>query len=168
MAAGIAGIQGRLGRWYQWDPAKPGGLRVSPMSTATANKRPGRLGILVGGGPAPGINSAISSAAIEAVNSGLEVIGIFDGFEHLAAGRTDMVQPLYISDVSRIHAQGGSILRTSRTNPTRLPEDLQRTLQALLDLNVAYLVTIGGDDTAFAASELARVADGRHPGGPCA
>ena len=130
------------------------------MSTVPANKRPGRLGILVGGGPAPGINSAISSAAIEAVNSGLEVIGIFDGFEHLAAGRIDMVQPLYISDVSRIHAQGGSILRTSRTNPTRQPEDLQRTLQALLDLNVAYLVTIGGDDTAFAASELARVADG--------
>ena len=89
---------------------------------------PKRLGILVGGGPAPGINSAISSAAIEAVNSGLEVVGILDGFQHLAAGRTDMVQPLTIGDVSRIHVRGGSILRTSRTNPTRNAEDLQRTI----------------------------------------
>ena len=46
----------------------------------------GVVGILVGGGPAPGINSAISAATIEAVNSGLEVIGILDGFRHLIAG----------------------------------------------------------------------------------
>jgi 6-phosphofructokinase len=67
-------------------------------------ERPARLEILVGGGPAPGINSAISSATIEAVNSVLEVTGIWDGFEHLAAGRTDMIRPLAIADVSRIHA----------------------------------------------------------------
>ena len=121
---------------------------------------PKRLGVLVGGGPAPGINCAISSAAIEAINSGLEVVGIFDGFEHLAAGETGMVQPLTISDVSRIHSQGGSILRTSRTNPTRTAEALQRTLKSLQDLGVAYLVTIGGDDTAFAASEVAKAATG--------
>lgn len=119
-----------------------------------------RLGILVGGGPAPGINSAIGAATIEAINSGLEVVGIYDGFEHLAAGRTDMVQPLSIADVSRIHAQGGSILRTSRTNPARSPEELQRTLKALKDLGITYLVTIGGDDTAFGASEIAKAAEG--------
>ena len=123
-------------------------------------ERPARLGILVGGGPAPGINSAISSATIEAVNSGLEVTGIWDGFEHLAAGQTSMVQPLTIADVSRIHAQGGSILRTSRVNPARRPEDLQNTLNSLLELGVTYLVTIGGDDTAFAASEIAKAAEG--------
>ncbi len=93
-----------------------------------------RLGIMVGGGPAPGINSAISAATIEAINSGLEVTGIIDGFEHLVAGRTDMVQTLSIADVSRIHAQGGSILRTSRTNPTRHPEDLKRALRTLQEL----------------------------------
>ena len=119
-----------------------------------------RLGILVGGGPAPGINSAISSAAIEAVNSGLEVIGIYDGFEHLAAGRTDSVVALTIGTVSRIHAQGGSILRTSRANPTRTPGDLERTLQSIRELGIGYLITIGGDDTAFAASEVAKAAAG--------
>ena len=123
-------------------------------------ERSARLGILVGGGPAPGINSAISSTTIEAVNSGLEVTGIWDGFEHLAAGLTDMVQPLAIADVSRIHGHGGSILRTSRVNPARRPEDLQKTINALQKLGITYLVTIGGDDTAFAASEIARGAEG--------
>jgi 6-phosphofructokinase 1 len=119
------------------------------------------MGILVGGGPAPGINSAISAAVIEAVNSGLSVVGILDGYKHLVSGRTDMVRPLGISDVSRIHAQGGSILRTSRTNPARNPEDLQRTVDSLQALSIEYLVTIGGDDTAFGASEIARAAGGR-------
>jgi 6-phosphofructokinase 1 len=119
-----------------------------------------RLGILVGGGPAPGINSAISAAAIEAVNEQLEVVGIYDGYEHLIKGRTDMVRPLTIADVSRIHSQGGSILRTSRANPTRRPEDLRRTIEALRALRIRYLVTIGGDDTAFAAFEVAKASQG--------
>ena len=119
-----------------------------------------RLAILVGGGPAPGINSVISAVTIEAVNSGLEVFGIYDGFSHLMAGQTDMVRNLAISDVSRIHSQGGSILRTSRANPTRQEKDLQRVVQSLREMGVGYLVTIGGDDTAFSASEVARVTEG--------
>jgi ATP-dependent phosphofructokinase / diphosphate-dependent phosphofructokinase len=119
-----------------------------------------RLGILVGGGPAPGINSVISSVTIEAINSGLEVVGIFDGFEHLITGRSNKTRPLAISDVSRIHFQGGSILRTSRANPTRRQEDLQRVLQVLRELELTYLVTIGGDDTAFAAAEVAGATEG--------
>lgn len=120
----------------------------------------GRLGILVGGGPAPGINSAISAATIEAVNSGLEVVGIYDGYQYLMEGRVDRVRPLAIPDVSQIHFQGGSILRTSRSNPTGSAEDLQRTLHALRELGIAYLVTIGGDDTAFGAQEVAKAANG--------
>lgn len=120
----------------------------------------GRLGILVGGGPAPGINSAISSATIEARNRGLDVVGIYDGFEHLVNGRTDMIRPLAIADVSRIHAQGGSILRTSRANPTRTAEHLEHTIQALQELGIGHLIALGGDDTAFAAFEVAKAAGG--------
>ncbi len=119
-----------------------------------------RLGILVGGGPAPGINSAISAATIEAVNSGLEVIGIYDGFQNLAEGRTDAVRPLVIADVSRIHYQGGSILRTSRASPIESREHLERTLRALRELGISKLVSIGGDGTAFAVSEVLAAADG--------
>src|SRR3990172_1489117 len=95
-----------------------------------------RLGILVGGGPAPGINSALSAATIEATKAGLEVVGIYDGFEHLITGRADMVCPLAIPDVSRIHFQGGSIIRTSRANPTRNEADLRRTVETLKKLGV--------------------------------
>jgi 6-phosphofructokinase len=120
----------------------------------------GRLGILVGGGPAPGINSAISAATIEAVNSGLEVVGIYDGYQWLMEGRVEGVRPLAIPDVSFIHIRGGSILRTSRANPTTSAEKLERTLHALRELGIGYLITIGGDDTAFAAREVAKAADG--------
>ena len=77
-----------------------------------------KLGILCGGGPAPGMNSVISAATIEARNSGWDVLGIMDGFEHLIAGRVEEARPLSITDVSRIHVQGGPIIRTSRANPT--------------------------------------------------
>ncbi len=126
----------------------------------TTERGNGRLGILVGGGPAPGINSAISAATIEAINSGVEVVGIYDGYEHLMRGRTDMTRALAISDVSRIHYQGGSVLRTSRANPTSKQEDLQRTLDTLGQLGIRYLVTIGGEDTAFTASQLALRSEG--------
>ncbi len=48
-----------------------------------------KLGILVGGGPAPGINGVIGAATIEAINQGLEVVGILDGFKWLSKGDSD-------------------------------------------------------------------------------
>ena len=56
------------------------------------------------------MNSVISAATIEARNSGWDVLGIMDGFEHLIEGRIEEVRPLSITDVSRIHVLGGSIL----------------------------------------------------------
>src|SRR5262245_57423446 len=100
------------------------------------DKSAATLAILVGGGPAPGINSAISSVTIEARKAGLRVLGCYDGFEHLVAGRTDQVSELEITDVSRIHAQGGSLLRTSRENPTSKPEKLAAVVDTLRRLNV--------------------------------
>jgi ATP-dependent phosphofructokinase / diphosphate-dependent phosphofructokinase len=126
-----------------------------------------RLGILCGGGPAPGMNSVISAATIEARNSGWDVVGIMDGFQHLIEGRTGEVRPLAITDVSRIHVLGGSVIRTSRANPTVRDESaadpewrLHACLESLHKLGVGALVTIGGDDTAFSASRLAAVAGG--------
>jgi 6-phosphofructokinase 1 len=106
------------------------------------------LAILVGGGPAPGINGVIRSITIEAINSGLNVIGINDGFEWLAKGDSDHYYNLTIDDVSRIHFRGGSVLRTSRENPTTDKKKLDATIKALTQLSVDYLITIGGDDTA--------------------
>jgi len=120
-----------------------------------------RIGILVGGGPAPGINGVIASAAIEALNSGLEVIGIYDGYAHIARGDTSQVAPLSLDDVSRIHNTGGSILRTSRTNPAKDEATLANCVDSLLKLDLRYLIAIGGDDTTYGASKIAARAGDR-------
>ena len=120
-----------------------------------------KLAILVGGGPAPGINSVIGAATIRATLSGVEVLGIQDGFKWLIEGDPSHISPLSIADTSRIHFRGGSMLGISRANPTKKPEHLKRCLQTLMDLGVGMLVTIGGDDTCFSASQLAKASDGK-------
>lgn len=119
------------------------------------------VGILVGGGPAPGINSVISAATIRSILGGSDVLGIIDGFKWLMEGGTGQVRPLSIEDVSRIHFRGGSYLGTSRANPTKSTELLNNVLFALSRLSVTRLVTIGGDDTAFSAMKLEEHAGGR-------
>lgn len=117
------------------------------------------VGILVGGGPAPGINGVISAVALEAINSGKKVVGIYDGFRGLLKDPVD-AKELTIDDVSRIHLSGGSVLRTSRENPTKDHNKMEKVLSSLKDLGVKYLVTIGGDDTAFSSSRVAASAGG--------
>lgn len=120
----------------------------------------GKLGLLVGGGPAPGINGVISSVTIEAVNHGMEVFGIADGYKWLVQGETAKIRRLTIPEVSRIHVDGGSILGTSRTNPAKDPKDLERVLQCLNAMEINNLVSIGGDDTAYSASQVYKKAGG--------
>jgi 6-phosphofructokinase 1 len=122
---------------------------------------PKKMAILVGGGPAPGINSVISAATIRGVLEGVEVLGIRDGFEWLMQGNVDHVTPLTIDEVSRIHFRGGSHIGIARANPTQDPELLENTVISLLRLNVNMLLTIGGDDTAFSAMKLEEKAGGR-------
>jgi ATP-dependent phosphofructokinase / diphosphate-dependent phosphofructokinase len=119
------------------------------------------LAILVGGGPAPGINSVIGAATIRARLEGIDVIGIRDGFEWIMQGDIDHVVPLTIEAVSRIHFRGGSYIGISRANPNKSPEHLENAIRSLLRLNASRLLTIGGDDTAFSAMSLDRQAAGR-------
>lgn len=132
--------------------------------------KPGKLGILVGGGPAPGINAVIGAAAIEAANRGLKVVGFYDGFKRLSSEDFDPRRdstPLEIAAVSRIHFDGGSILRTSRATlldrkrgaPGKHvqpdPDRVGRVLANLRASGVDALLTIGGDDTALSARFVA-------------
>ncbi|MFW2332119.1 MAG: diphosphate--fructose-6-phosphate 1-phosphotransferase [Nitrospinota bacterium] len=120
-----------------------------------------RIGILVGGGPAPGINSVIRAAAIKLINHGCEVFGIYDGFSHLMHERIDKVRKLSIDEVSLIHFQGGSILATSRANPTKDEKYLKNIVKSLERLKISCLITIGGDDTCFSAHNVAKTAGGK-------
>jgi ATP-dependent phosphofructokinase / diphosphate-dependent phosphofructokinase len=120
-----------------------------------------KMAILVGGGPAPGINSVISAATIRGVLEGVDVVGIRDGFEWIMQGNIDRVMPLSIDEVSRIHFRGGSHIGIARANPTLNAQHLENTVISLLRLNVSMLITIGGDDTAFSAMKLEEKAGGR-------
>ncbi|HTO89502.1 MAG TPA: diphosphate--fructose-6-phosphate 1-phosphotransferase [Candidatus Sulfotelmatobacter sp.] len=123
--------------------------------------QPRKLAILVGGGPAPGINAVIGAATIRTALEGVEVLGVEDGFERIMHGDIEHVRPLSIDNVSRIHFRGGSYIGISRANPTINVEHLENTILALLRLGVTDLITIGGDDTAFSALRLHQHADGR-------
>jgi ATP-dependent phosphofructokinase / diphosphate-dependent phosphofructokinase len=126
---------------------------------ANASNR-GKLAILVGGGPAPGINGVISAATIEGVKQGFEVIGFRDGYKWLALADTSHSTKLTIDVVKAVHLRGGSILGTSRTNPTKSTASMQNVLAAFQRLGVSALVSIGGDDTAFSASQIYKRAAG--------
>ncbi|WP_182187737.1 diphosphate--fructose-6-phosphate 1-phosphotransferase [Pectinatus frisingensis] len=112
------------------------------------------IAIICGGGPAPGINSVIRSVTSEAARNGWRVLGIYEGFFHLAKGEKKYVELVY-DNTSHIHLTGGCILQMSRFNPTKNEEDLKRVVDTLTELGVTHLLTIGGDDTAFSSAAVA-------------
>ena len=119
------------------------------------------IAILVGGGPAPGINGVISAATLRCLGEGSRVVGIEQGFKWIMQGDVSRVMPLTLEQVSRIHFRGGSILRTARANPTKNPAHVEQALKSFERLGVTGLITIGGDDTCFSALTLERSAKGR-------
>ena len=140
----------------------------------TMSKR--NLAILVGGGPAPGINAVIGAAAIGAINEGFQVSGLYRGFSHLVTTSFDPAvhaRQLYIRDVARIHFTGGSFLRLARTSlldeaklgasTSVAPHEgkLNTVIDNLLNMGVTHLLTIGGDDTALSARFVSQWSAGR-------
>lgn len=135
-----------------------------------------KLAIIVGGGPAPGINAVIGAATIEAINQGMSVVGIYDGFKWIASEKFVQERhsiPLEIKDVGRIHFSGGSLLRTARetlldesrlqksTVVTSNSEKVALVLKNFAEMGVTHLMTIGGDDTALSARFVAEKTNGR-------
>src|SRR2546427_10126205 len=102
------------------------------------------LAILVGGGPAPGINSVIGAATIRARLEAVDVLGVRDGFEWIMQGDIDHVMPLDIGEVSRIHFRGGSYIGISRAHPPPKPAPLRKPGLGLLGLHRVQLIRLGG------------------------
>jgi ATP-dependent phosphofructokinase / diphosphate-dependent phosphofructokinase len=108
-----------------------------------------RIGILTGGGDCPGLNAVIRAVARRAFDRGDEVVGVLHGWRGLVEGQ---FRPLGPIDVSGILPRGGTILKTSRTNPYKVDGGVERVLQNLSGLDA--LVAIGGEDTLGVASRL--------------
>ena len=109
------------------------------------------IAILCAGGPAPGINTVISTIAKVFLKDGYRVIGIHDGYKNLFNGKADTLD-LDFEIADRIFPRGGSALRMSRSKP----KDSEFTSTFFTENEVKLLVTIGGDDTASTANRLAK------------
>lgn len=120
-----------------------------------------RIGVVVGGGPAPGTNAVIAATVIEAIKLGCIPIGFRDGFHWLAQRYTDEQHEMTIEEVSRAHLTGGVMLGTSRTDVTTDPTVLRNTVDALRKLAIDGLVAIGGDDMVRSALAIERESAGR-------
>lgn len=119
-----------------------------------SNKK--KFGIVVSGGPAPGINCVISSAVIEANKRGYEVLGFKNGFKDFCEGVPNSLVPLDIETVSRIYQTGGSLLGTSRFNPLKNQDHTDTLLRGLNEANIDKLIVIGGEGSAYLSYHLSK------------
>src|SRR3954452_16942071 len=110
---------------------------------------PRRIGILTGGGDCPGLNAVIRAITRRSLDRGDEVVGIQHGWRGLVDGQT---VPLGRSDISGILPRGGTIIRTSRTNPYKVEGGLERVRQNLKGFD--GVVAVGGEDTLGVAARL--------------
>lgn len=111
-----------------------------------------RVGILTGGGDCPGLNAVIRAI----VRKGCfhyedEFVGFLEGWRGLLEDKT---MPLDLASVGGILPRGGTILRTSRTNPCKHPDGIERCIAMLTKHNIQALIAIGGDDTLSVAQQL--------------
>jgi len=111
-----------------------------------------KVGILSGGGDAPGINAVIRAVVRKGIqNYGYGIVGMKDGWHGLLEGE---YVPLDLKAVSGILPRGGSILGTSRTNPFKAKEDPSKILKNAKKAGIGAVVAIGGDDTLSVAYKM--------------
>jgi ATP-dependent phosphofructokinase / diphosphate-dependent phosphofructokinase len=111
-----------------------------------------RIGMLTGGGDCPGLNAVIRAVVRKGVfHYHDEFVGFMEGWRGLI---DDLSMPLDLDAVSGILPRGGTILRTSRTNPSKRPDGIDRCVTAVAKHKIDALVAIGGDDTLSVAQKL--------------
>ncbi len=110
-----------------------------------------KVGVLTGGGDAPGLNSAIISIVKKCERYGFEAVGIRYGWAGLL--ECDAV-PLNYADVEETISRGGTVIKTSRTNPLKIPDGIKKAVENFRKLGLDALIAIGGDDTLSVATAL--------------
>jgi len=112
-----------------------------------------KIGVLTGGGDAPGLNAVIRAVVRKGLQNGHELIGIREGWRGLLENK---FEPLDRNSVSGILHRGGTILATSRTNVYKEKDGEARVIKNMADNGIDALVAIGGEDTLGVASKLAK------------
>ena len=112
-----------------------------------------RIGVLTSGGDAPGMNAAVRAVTRKAIDSGLEVVGIYEGYKGLIEDNTKLFQ---MRDVSNIINHGGTILHSARSKEFKTEEGMQQAVETCRRNKIDGIVTIGGDGTFRGATDLTR------------
>lgn len=112
-----------------------------------------KLGILTGGGDCPGLNPVIRAVVRKGINEGYEIIGIKNGWKGLIECDT---RKLDLTAISGILPKGGTILGTSRTNPYKKEQGVEKVKAAYKKLELDALIAVGGDDTLGVAAKLCK------------
>lgn len=111
-----------------------------------------RLAILTGGGDCPGLNNVIRAVIFQAIKKyNDEVLGYLYGWRGLIE---NLIKPLALDDAEGIFSQGGTILKSSRTNPYRTHEGPQKVIENLKLNKIDALIAVGGEDTCGVAEKL--------------
>src|SRR5499425_3436095 len=111
-----------------------------------------KVGVLTGGGDCPGLNAVIRAVVRKGVfHYEDEFVGFMEGWRGLVEDKT---MPLDLATVGGILPRGGTILRTSRTNPAKHSDGLQRCMDTMKKHGCDALIAIGGDDTLSVAQKL--------------
>jgi 6-phosphofructokinase 1 len=111
-----------------------------------------KIGMLTGGGDCPGLNAVIRAVVRKGIFTyGDEFVGFMEGWRGLV---DDTTMVLDLDAVGGILPRGGTILRTSRTNPSKRADGIERCLAALEKNKIEALIAIGGDDTLSVAQKL--------------
>lgn len=112
-----------------------------------------KVGVLTGGGDCPGLNAVIRAIVRKGIiRYGYVIYGIYHGWKGLM--EDGLVRPLDLADTSGILHRGGTILRTSRTNPFKVDGGPELVMHHLKKNNIQALIAIGGDDTLGVAAKL--------------
>jgi phosphofructokinase-like protein len=111
-----------------------------------------RLGILTGGGDCPGLNAVIRAVVRRSLPRGYEVLGFLDGWAGLLE---DSFKVLDLDSVSGILPQGGTILRTSRTNVLKDKKTIAKAFDSFERHKLSGLIAVGGEGTLTVSAELA-------------
>ncbi|GAB3281292.1 6-phosphofructokinase [Parasphingorhabdus pacifica] len=111
-----------------------------------------RIGVLTGGGDCPGLNAVLRAVTRKGISVyGYDVVGFRDGWQGPIEGRT---KPLGLDSVEEILSRGGTILGTSRTNPYKVENGVDRIKATLDEQGIESLIAIGGEDTLGVAQQL--------------
>lgn len=111
-----------------------------------------RIGVLTGGGDAPGLNAVIRGIVVTAAEYGHDVVGLLDGWAGLLP--KGKARTLHVRDVANLQAEGGTVLGSSRTNPYKRPDGEKLVTAAWKKHKLDALIACGGDDTLGVAAKL--------------